>query len=170
MLYHFSEEPDIPIFVPRPVERDPAMEPVVWALEEARSLHYMLPRDCPRVIYWKCANTTPEDEKTFFGHSVANKIIAVENRWLDRIRHVKLYRYTMPEETFRKVGPDDTAGYYVSRETVTPVKVEPAGDVIGNLIQGGIELRFTPSLYPLRDAIIASTVDFSIIRFRSAIP
>jgi hypothetical protein len=58
----------------------------------------------------------------------------------------------------------------VSRETVVPVSVEPVGDLMEALAAAGAELRIMPSLWPLYDAVIASTLDFSIIRWRNASP
>ena len=37
------------------------------------------------------------------------------------------------------------------------------------LIDSGVELRIMPSLVPVRDAVIASTVEFGIIRWRNAV-
>lgn len=63
-----------------------------------------------------------------------------------------------------------TAGYYISHQEIVPSKVERIDDVIGQLLSRNIELRFTPNLYPIRNKVISSTLDFSIIRFRNAKP
>ncbi|WP_199623217.1 DUF6886 family protein [Paenibacillus alkalitolerans] len=167
MLYHFSEDPDIEIFIPRAQQNQEGMPPVVWAIDEEHSVNYFFPRDCPRVIYRRSSNVNEQDADRFFSHTTADTIIAVENKWIDRIRNVKLYRYTFSDERFEL--RDKWAGYYTSYKTVTPVKVEPFDDLIGRILSRGVELRFIPNLYPLRDAIIRSTVDyFSIIRFKNA--
>ncbi|MEF3309357.1 hypothetical protein PV433_10635 [Paenibacillus sp. GYB004] len=165
-LYHFSEEPDIGIFHPRPAPAFPNMPPVVFALDRERSPHYFFPRDCPRVIYWKASFTTEEDARTFLANTESDKIVAVESGWLDRIRDTKLYRYTFAGESFEMM--DGSAGYYISTQTVAPLKVEPVGDLLDKLLADKLELRFTPSLHPIRESVIASTMDFSIIRFRNA--
>lgn len=165
-LYHFSEEPDIERFRPRPAPAFPHLPPVVFALDRARSPHYFFPRDCPRVIYWKNERTTEEDARTFWANTTADKIVAVESGWLERIRRTKLYVYTFASESF--VGLDDSAGYYISEQEVVPVKVEPVGDLLDKLLAEKLELRFTPSLHPIRESVVASTMDFSIIRFRNA--
>jgi hypothetical protein len=165
-LYHFSEESDIRLFEPRPANAFPELPPVVFAIDRERSPHYFFPRDCPRVIYWKADRTTEEDARTFLAHSSVGKIVVVESGWLDRIRNAKLYVYTFSGDSFERM--DSTAGYYISRETVAPVRVEPVGDLIRKLLEANAELRFTPSLHPIRDSVIASTMDFSIIRFRNA--
>lgn len=165
-VYHFSEEPGIEIFRPRPAPAYPHLPPVVFALDRERSPHYFFPRDCPRVIYWKADWTTEEDARTFLAYTDASKIAVVESGWLNRIRSTQLYRYTFSAETFAPM--DSSAGYYISTETVVPLRVEPVGDLLEKLLDEQLELRFTPSLHPIRDRVIASTMDFSIIRFRNA--
>lgn len=167
-LYHFSEEPDIRLFEPRPAKAFPELEPVVFALDRKRSPHYFFPRDCPRVIYWKADWTTEADARTFLANTTAEKIVVVECGWLDRIRDTKLFVYTFAGESFEPMG--SSAGYYISRQTVVPIRVEPVGDLLGRLLAERLELRFTPSLHPIRESVIASTMDFSIIRFRNAAP
>lgn len=168
LLYHFSENPNIDVFKPRLSKSHPHLKPVIWAINEKNSLHYYLPRDCPRVIYWKSERTNKKDLKQFFGSSAVDKIIVVENQWLDRIRNVELYKYTFDEKTFELFNEAETAGYYISYKEVVPVKVEQIKDIIGELLISNIELRFTPDLHPIRNRVISSTVDFSIIRFRNA--
>jgi hypothetical protein len=142
--------------------------PVVWAIDEEHSVYYFFPRDCPRVIFSWSQGVSAEDEKLFFSHTGAKTIIAVEAAWLDRIRNTTIYRYSFREDGF--VLTDATAGYYTSRKTVIPVCVEPMGDLLGEIVSKGVELRIVPNLYPLRNAIVSSTItDFSIIRFRNAV-
>lgn len=168
MFYHFSEEDNIKVFRPRPTKAFPHIEPAVWAIDEEHSIHYCLPRDCPRVIYWKTGGTSEEDLKNFFGESSVDKIMVVENQWLERIRAVKLYRYSFEEESFAWLEEAKTAGYYISHKEITPINVECVGDLIGKLLSQNIELRFTPDLYPIKNKVVSSTVDFSIIRFSNA--
>ncbi|MDF2724933.1 MAG: hypothetical protein K0Q59_4608 [Paenibacillus sp.] len=166
-LYHFSEEPHISLFRPRPAAAYPERPPVVFALDREHCPHYWFPRDCPRVIYWRCERTTEEDAKTFTAHTTASKIIVVESGWLERIRRTPLYVYTFDGDSFEPM--DSSAGYYVSTREVVPLGVEPVGDLIGKLLaEEDVELRFAPSLRLIRDSVIASTMDFSIIRFRNA--
>ncbi|MBM7587272.1 hypothetical protein JOC86_003845 [Bacillus pakistanensis] len=166
MLYHFSEDPSIKEFIPLK-SQNKEMPPTVWAIDEEHAVHYFFPRDCPRVIYSKSANMSEEDEKLFFSHTLANKIIAVENAWMEKIKNTTLYKYTFHDEGFQVF--DQTAGYYITHSPVQPISLEPMGDLLGKIAEKGVELRVTPNLYPLRDAIISSTIDdFSIIRFRNA--
>jgi hypothetical protein len=41
---------------------------------------------------------------------------------------------------------------------------------VAELLRRGVELRFVPSLWPLHDAVAASSLRFSIIRMRNALP
>lgn len=163
MLYHFSEDPTIERFVPRPAQVLQNKPPVVWAIDGEHAVHYYFPRDCPRVIYTKSDSAAPQDTARFFDGSAADRIIAVESGWLQRIRETKLYVYTFEEEPFTQL--DGSAGYYVSLEETFPLRVEPVGDLLLAIAQSGTELRLTPSLVPLRDAVIATTLKFSIIRY-----
>ena len=65
---------------------------------------------------------------------------------------------------------DECAGYFVSRVPVTPVRVEVYDDLVAELLRRGVELRFVPSLWRLHDAVAASTLQFSMIRMRNALP
>lgn len=38
------------------------------------------------------------------------------------------------------------------------------------ILQRGVELRILPNLWSLRDAVVESTLEFSIIRWRNALP
>jgi len=79
-----------------------------------------------------------------------------------------LYCYHLPPETFECL--DDGAGYFVSRVAVVPVGVEVFDDPVAELRQRGVELRLESNLWPLRDAVVASTLQFSMIRMRNALP
>jgi hypothetical protein len=67
-LYHFSHDPTIAEFVPRPVQvpsrRAPGMEwlngPLVWAVDAWHAPTYFFPRDCPRILLWRTLASTPE--------------------------------------------------------------------------------------------------------------
>jgi hypothetical protein len=126
--------------------------------------NYLVPRDCPRVMYYADARTVPEDRARFLGTSAA--VVAVEASWWNRIRSCTLYRYHLPPETFECI--DECAGYFVSRESVRPLQVESISDPVAALLARGVELRILPTLGPLRDSVVASTLQFSIIRMRNA--
>ncbi|HYT17109.1 MAG TPA: hypothetical protein VEO18_02540 [Thermoplasmata archaeon] len=167
-LFHFSEEPTIQRFEPHVPQTQPEASPLVWAIDEMHASNYFFPRDCPRVCFWSGPQTTQADRERFFGPSTASTVIAVEFAWLERIRGARIYVYQMPPETF--VPQDANAGYFVSDVAVVPSKVEPLGDPLQRLASAGVELRLMRSLRPLKEALIHSTVPFSMIRLRNAAP
>ena len=165
-LYHFSEEPTIARFDPRPPLARPEVEPLVWAIDDWHQPMYYFPRDCPRACFWPCGDTTPEDRDRWYAGVDAQMVIAVESAWLDRILDAHLYRYAMPEETFELV--DACAGHWVSRKALVPLSVEPVGDLLTALASARVELRITPSLAGLWREIIQTTMCFSGTRLRNA--
>lgn len=174
-LYHVSDRPDIPLFEPRPVRPGHPhtdLPPVVWAVEERLLHNYLLPRDCPRVTFYATAGSDPADVArllgaTAAGHLVAH-VVAIESGWLDAVRAAVLWLYELPADTFELL--DSTAGYYVSRQPVRPLSVRRVDDLLGELARRDVELRLTPSLWPLRDAVLASSLAFSFIRMGNARP
>lgn len=164
MLFHISEESGIERFEPRASEYTD--EPVVWAIDAARLHNYLLPRECPRVTYYAGSETTQADVERFLASS--SSVVAVESSWLEHIRSCRLYCYHMPPETFECI--DECAGYFVSRVSVVPAQVEIFDDPIAELLKREVEIRFLPTLWHLRDAVVASTLQFSLIRMRNALP
>ncbi len=162
MLFHLSEEPGIQRFGPR--ESSYTSDPVVWAISADRLCNYLLPRECPRVTFYAGPNTTVHDKDRFVGESSA--VVAVESVWLEKIRTCRLYCYHLPAEAFECL--DECAGYFVSRASVVPQRVEVFDDLMAELLKRNVELRFVPSLWALRDEVVASTLQFSLIRMRNA--
>jgi hypothetical protein len=164
MLFHISEESGIEEFAPRvPEGGGPA---VVWAIDAKRLRNYLVPRECPRVTFYAGSATTGADAERFLGSSPA--VVAVESGWLDRLRACRLYCYHLPPESFECI--DACAGYFVSRTSVVPARVEILEDPIAELLKRGVELRFVPNLWALHDAVAASSLQFSLIRMRNASP
>ncbi len=164
-LYHFSEDPNIERFVPRPPLAHPEVKPLVWAIDEWHQPMYLFPRNCPRVFFWPLPTTTPEDIERLFAYVPARMVAAIEAAWFELLCTTRLYRYVMPEAPFQSL---QDAGMYVSRETVVPLRIEPLTDLPGHLMQAEVELRVCPSLLPLADAVVNSTLHFSLIRMRNA--
>ena len=162
-VFHVSEEPDIDVFEPRKV--DATGESFVWAIDDERLRNYLVPRDCPRVTFYAGPHTTAADRERFLGASPA--VVAIEAAWFERVRSCRLFCYHLPGETFESV--DTTAGYFVSRTAVKPMSVTIVDDPLGAVLQRGVELRILPNLWSLRDAVIESTLEFSIIRWRNAL-
>jgi hypothetical protein len=164
LIFHISEEAGIERFEPRP---SPYVdEPVVWAIGADRLRNYLLPRECPRVTYYAGPHTSAADVERFLGSSPA--VIAVESAWMERLRSCRLYCYHMLPETFACI--DAGAGYFVSRQAIVPTDVQVVDDLLAALLQRGVELRFVPSLWSLHDAVASSTLQFSMIRMRNALP
>lgn len=172
-LLHFSEDPRIACFEPRLLPSRPGEPARVWAIDEAHAPLYYFPRDCPRVAFWATPRSTPEDIARFLAHTTARWVIAIESAWLDRVREARLYVYRLPGDTFASAGADEGGegpGYYVSREAVTPMSVEPVGDLLARLVAAEIEVCLTPTLWPLYHALIPASLHFSMIRMRNARP
>ena len=162
MLFHISEKADIQEFQPRPSEY--TVEPVVWAIDADRLRNYLLPRDCPRVTYYAGPQTSAADRERLLGSSPA--VVAIERDWLERVQRCRLYCYHLPPQTFECI--DECAGYFVSRVSVTPARVEALEDPVSELRQRGVDLRILPNLWALRDAVVASSLKFSILRMHNA--
>ena len=170
-LFHFSDDPRIRIFSPRPSHR--TLKPAVWAIHEPYEYQYLFPRGCPRVTY--CANALSDraDIEVHLSGGEAPAVVAFEAGWLERMLSARLYRYELPPETFI---PQDTyegsvtARALVSYEAVTPVGVESMENLLGRLGRLGVEARMVPSLWNLRDRILASSLPFSFIRMGNAQP
>jgi len=169
-LYHISEEAVINIFEPRPSPSffEQVQDNVVFAITEKLLHNYLLPRNCPRVSFYKGEGTSAKDIDRFFAHTSAEFVMAVENAWLQKIAATTIYCYELPAETFTLL--DECAGYYVSRKAIVPVSVRPVTNILDELLYRNIELRLVPSLWPLADAVKASTLQFSLIRMRNAMP
>jgi hypothetical protein len=164
MLFHISEADGIERFDPRPSEY--SADPVVWSIDANRLRNYLFPRDCPRVTFYAGPQTTAEDRERFLGAS--HSVVAIEQCWFDRLRSSRLFCYHLPHDTFECI--DTCAGYYVSRVPVVPTRVDVIDDAIGELRRRNVELRIESNLWPLRDAVASSTLMFSIIRMRNALP
>ncbi|WP_183563676.1 DUF6886 family protein [Mucilaginibacter sp. SP1R1] len=167
-LFHISENPGIGIFEPRvsPSHFDNITGDVVFAISNSLLHNYLLPRDCPRVTYYPAENTTADDKQRFMGNTTAGHIIAVESGWYQRIKQTTLYCYELPVDDFVLI--DACAGYYVSCKPVLPIAETPVHDMMAELLNRNIELRFMPSLGELATAIAASSLNFSLIRMRNA--
>ena len=168
-LFHVSEQPDIRMFEPRASLSDHGgvTGDAVWAIDYDHLPHYLTPRECPRITLRSGPDTTAEDKKKFFkdGHE---RVIAVEMEWYERLKSAQLYLYEFPHEPFTLV--DAIAGYFISPQPVEPKSVKTISNLIERIVEHGYKLRLLPNLWPLREAAIVSTVQYSIIRIRNAKP
>ena len=171
-LFHFSDDPGIARFDPRPVltpslrapGRDWLNGPLVWAIEEPRQAMYLFPRDCPRIVLWPTEATTNADRERFWQGEAWRTIAYVEEAWLEAIAGATLYRYHLPTEAFESL---DDAGMWISRAPVTPLAMEVISDLPAALAEQAVALRALPSLAPLRD-VWSTTLHASGIRLRNA--
>ena len=168
-LFHVSDVAGVERFDPRrsPSDRGP-VEACVWAVDEHHVQFYFLPRDCPRVCFFAEQTSDPRDVERFLGLTTARYVVAIEVGWLDRVRRERLWVYDLPPATFREFDPN--AGHWVSTESIIPSGVERVDDLLARTLSFDVELRFVPSLWPLRDAVVTSTLGFSCIRMRNARP
>ena len=166
-LYHFSEDPGIERFVPHIAKTSHIQrEAFVWAIDDWHAPMYAVPRDCPRACFWSGPHTTPEDRDRWFDYVNARFVVAIETEWLARLRATRLYRYVMPEEGFEPA--DRTAGHWVARTPVVPLRVEPMTDLLAVMTDAAVELRVTPRLGPLWRRVRRTSLEFSGTRLRNA--
>jgi len=171
-LFHFSELGSIEMFSPKPVDvpspRDIGEEwlngPLVWATDEEHQATYLFPRDCPRILMWQTTSTTEEDKRLWWGERDCSMIAHVEWEWLRRIYDQTLYRYQLPPDSFEYI---EDGWMWVSKEAVTPVRVDRIDDLLGALRELNVELRVMDSLLPLRQ-LWTTSLHVSGIRLRNA--
>ena len=167
-LFHVSETPGIVRFEPRP---PPSLDAgvtgdAVWAVAESHLVNFLLPRDCPRICFRAGPDTTEADRVRFLGE--ARIVVAVEEAWAARIAAATLHIYEMPSETFAEALPE--AGYWVSRQAVTPIGERAQRGLFQALEDAGAQVRRLADFWRLAEAVAASTLQFSIIRSRNARP
>jgi hypothetical protein len=171
-LFHFSEDPAIALFTPRPVRiaaarpagRDWLNGPLVWAIDDAHDFLYLFPRDCPRILVWPTPRTSAADRERWFTDGRRRATAFIENGWLERLRAAVVQRYELPTATFEDLGD---VGMWVSRAPVRPLTVEAIADLPEALEAREVELRALPTLTPLRN-IWTTSLHASGIRLRNA--
>ncbi len=173
-LFHFSEDPAIQCFIPRPVRvpsqrapgRDWLNAPLVWAIDEDHECMYLFPRDCPRILMWANAETSDDDRYRWLGDlsEGMDTVAYLEQARLGEFESAVLFRYELPSHTF--VDLED-AGMWVSRDEVVPVSVSRVANLASELQRCRTELRVVDSLLSLRGAW-NSSVHASGIRLRHA--
>ena len=157
-LWHFSEDPDLGRFMPR--------DGKVWAIDAPHQWLYWFPRDCPRGCFWAVDSTTDEDVDTWLDGDRTRRVAVIETAWLERLRSVELYVYHMPPEPFDVVEDDR---FYIASTPVEAIERVELGDLLARHAAAGIELRISPSLYPLWDRVIETSLEYSGIRLRNAV-
>lgn len=167
-LYHFSEDPSIERFEPHIAKTSVIQdEAFVWAIDDWHAPMYYTPRDCPRACFWAGEGTTMEDRERWLHGLEARFVMCIESAWLERLRTAVVYRYALPETPFTSMGHE--GGHWTAREPVTPLRVEPVGDLLAAIAAADVELRLMPRLGPMwRRVWQASTLEFSGTRLRYA--
>lgn len=170
-VLHFSEDPTITRFVPHVAATAQQPEPYVWAVDAAQAPSYWFPRQCPRAMAWTRPSSTAEDRALILGPGGGERVHAVEYGWLEAIRTVELYAYRFDAADFRPFGEAAQPHAYVSERPVAPLgPAERVGDLPALHRDAGIQLRVLPNLWEFWDAVAASTLGFSGIRLRNALP
>ena len=165
-LWHVSERSEIRCFEPHVAATAEEREPLVWAVDTRHLPFYWFPRDCPRGTFWAEAGTDPADATRLLGS--ATRVHLVESGWIERLRAAAVFAYRLPEGLFEP--HPDVGGYWVSRTAVEPLEVQPLGDLVALHERAGIELRAVPNLWPIWSEVVASTLEFSGLRLRNALP
>ena len=171
-LFHFSEDPAIDCFAPRPVHipsaRPTGMEwlngPLVWAIDAWHQPMYLFPRDCPRILIWPVETTTAADRNAFFSDTRARMLAYIEPPWQQAMEDCQLFRYEMPAESFTSLND---AGMWVSRTTVIPINCTRMADLPAALQHEGLEVCIVPHLTDLVQ-VRQTTLHVSGIRLRNA--
>jgi hypothetical protein len=167
-LWHVSEDATITRFAPHRAPTALSDELLVWAVDTRHLPLFWFPRDCPRCTFWAGPRTTEGDATRFLGGRHDLRVHVIEDGWLERVRAAHLYVYRMPEESFAEDA--EVSGYWVSRATVEPLELMAMGNVVERHDAAGIALRTETNLWELWDAIVTSTLEFSGIRLRYALP
>jgi len=167
-LLHFSEDPTIARFVPHVAATSAEPDPYVWAVNAEQAPSYWFPRQCPRAMAWIGPRTTVEDRDRILGPGGGERVHAVEYRWLEAMRTVRLYAYRLPAEPFRPIGEPHPHAM-IAESAVTPLGPPvPVGDLFALHATAGIQLRVLPLLWDFFDAVVDSSLEFSGIRLRNA--
>ena len=166
-VFHVSEESGIELFEPRPAKDGKSY---VWSVGESRLQNYMFPRDCPRVTFYASDATSEEDSQSLLRHTTADFVLAIERGWLQAVIETTLHVYELDPDPFALFLYDEIAGYYVSEKAARPIGCRVVTNPLAELMSFNVEFRVLPSLWELREAVIHSSVGFSIIRFRNATP
>jgi hypothetical protein len=171
-LFHFSDDPNIEVFEPRPVlvpsRRPPGREwlngPLVWAIDEPHQPMYLFPRDCPRILLWPKSDTSEEDRARWFGQRSCRMIAYIEESWRDRVESGSICRYELADAGFEDLGD---AGMWVSRRAAAPIGFTRLDDLPGELEVQDVELISVESLLPFKN-VWSTTLHASGLRLRGA--
>ena len=97
VLYHFSHDGSIRLFVPRPSRLG---EDFVWAVDDPHAWTYSVPRECPRASFWAQDGTSKADIDRFLDGETTRIEMVLEDRWMPEVESATLWRYILPPDTF----------------------------------------------------------------------
>jgi hypothetical protein len=140
----------------------------VWAIDEEHAPSYWFPRDCPRACCWAGQQPIPPAGAVLLGLGGTRRLHAIEAGWLERVRACRLYAYEFDPPGFKLKNGE--AGYWVAQTEVEPISIAAVGDLLARHVEARIELRIVANLWPLIDVVVASGLEFSIIRKANALP
>ncbi|MDO3435308.1 hypothetical protein QWJ46_21800 [Rhizobium sp. CBN3] len=169
-LFHFSDDPDIAVFEPRPV-RNPSIRPVglewlngplVWAIDDDHDFMYLFPRDCPRTLIWATPETLETERRQWLGEWRAAAY--VERHWLERLEAETIHRYEMPAEQFEDLRD---AGMWLARRRVVSIERTAISRLDQEFAPRRVELRVVDSLRLLKN-LWNTGLHVSGIRLRNA--
>ena len=165
-LWHVSENASLERFEPHVSATAKEREPLVWAVDTRHLPLYWFPRDCPRGTFWADGSADPADTRRLLGG--ASRVHIVEQRWVERMRTTEVFSYRLPKDSFEP--HPGVGGYWISRAPVEPLELVALGDLVERHEQAEIELRPLPTLWPTWDEVVASTLEYSGMRLRNALP
>lgn len=171
-LFHFSENPDIDVFIPRPVrvpvERPSGMEwlngPLVWAIDDEHQPMYLFPRERPRILLWATPTTSAEDYDHWWQGSNSNILAYIEEAWFEQVKNATIYRYEMPFPPFEAIND---AGMWIAKTAVKPLRLDALSSLLEEHRAHDVELRVVENLLPLK-GVWRSSLHASGIRLRNA--
>jgi hypothetical protein len=166
-VYHFSEDSTLRRFAPHVPPSNPSHPPAVWAVDAEHAPLYWFPRAVPRISVWADDEEQQRVLTEQFG-TEAHRICAAEQVWLDEIRSARIYRYTFDATSFEPW--EQAHGQYTASDVVYPQEIDVVDDLLRAHCEAGVELRLTPRLGSLMDAILASGLPFGFVRIRDAQP
>jgi hypothetical protein len=169
-LVHISEEGGIERFTPRPAKptQYAGQAPVVWAVAAEGRWSYLVPRDCPRIYAYAIETSTVEDVERFLDGDRAKRVLTIEAAWFERACTTILYEYEFRLDDFWL--HDATARYYLSGREQLPISQRVIVNPLQALVEEGVEVRITPSLWELRERVYRSSLAWGFIRMRNAAP
>ncbi len=169
-MLHFSEDPTVESFVPHVAATARQGTAYVWAVDAARAPAYWFPRQCPRVAAWVTPTSRDRDVEGILGPGGGDRVHATEYRWLERMRTVELFAYRFPAHAFEPMGEPEPHAHVTTRAVRPLGPPEPVGDLFALHAAAGIALRILPDLREFWAAVHTSTLGFSGIRLRNAVP